>query len=145
MGTIFDNKKSIFKKSKALMTDGCCQEPEPCCNVGTGLRNYKVFYTENGNPTPIEINNASTFLLTINTGTKWAIVLDDITGSVTVTAITVTPTIAGLNIATTPFTFPPNGNTLLDANWATTGTRIFSVSVTTNSGNFSFNAQIKVL
>jgi hypothetical protein len=144
MGTIFDSKKSIFKKSKALMTDGCCEVPEPCCGVSTGLRGYKVFYGD-GNPTPIEINNASTFLTTINTGTKWGIYLDDITGSVTVTAITVTPAIADLNIAITPLIVPSLGNTILSANWATTGTRIFSVSVTTDSGNFSFNAQIKVL
>lgn len=143
MGTIFDSKTNIFKKNKPLMTDGCCDEALPCCESGTGARGYKVFYVDSG--TPQEINDGSTFLETVSIGTKWAIYLDDMNGSVTVTSVVVTPTIADLNITTTPIIFPTFGNTIISANWVTTGTRTFSVSVTTDSGNFSFNAEIKVL
>ena len=142
MGTIFDKKKSIFKKSKALMTDGCCEVAEPCCDAGALLK-YKVYY-EDGPQTPI--NNASTLVKTIAPSTKWSVRLETVGSNVTVTSIVVTPTIAGLNINTTPFTIThPASGSIVDANWATLGTRIFTVSITTNVGTFSFNAEIKVL
>jgi hypothetical protein len=142
MGTIFDKKKSIFKKSKALMTDGCCEVAEPCCDAGALLK-YKVYY-EDGPIT--QISNASTLLKTITPNTKWSVRLETVGSNVTVTSIVVTPTIAGLNINTTPFTITdPASGSIVDANWATTGTRTFTVSITTNVGNFSFNAEIKVV
>jgi hypothetical protein len=142
MGTIFDSKKSIFKKSKALMTDGCCEVSEPCCDASALLK-YKVYY-ESGTQT--QINNAGTLVKTIAPSTKWSVRLETAGSNVTVTSIVVTPTIAGLSINTTPFTITdPASGSIIDANWATTGTRIFTVSIITNVGNFSFNAEIKVL
>lgn len=146
MGTIFDSKTNIFKKNKPLMTDGCCDEALPCCESGTGARGYKIFFGDGG--TPQEINDGSTFLETINVNTKWSIYLETLTGlgSVTVSSIVIPSIPAGLSVATTPFTIPEPGNdAICNANWATTGTRTFSVSVTTDSGNISFNVEIKVL
>ena len=142
MGTIFDSKKSIFKKSKALMTDGCCEVAEPCCDTGALLK-FKVYY-EDGPKT--FINNASTLVKTIALSTKWSVQLETVGSNVTVTSIVVTPTITGLTIATTPFTIPdPSSGSIVNANWGTDGTRIFTVSITTDVGNFSFNAEIKVI
>lgn len=31
MGTIFNNKSSVFNRSKPLLTDGCCDITQPCC------------------------------------------------------------------------------------------------------------------
>jgi hypothetical protein len=144
MGTIFDNKKSIFKKSKALMTDGCCEVAESCCGVGAGLRGYKIFFI--GDVTQ-EINNGSTFVEKIAPNDKWKFILETIPGNgpVTVTSIVITPAIIGLSINSTPFSVSdPGSGTICEANWSTSGVRIFSVSITTDSGNFSFNAQITV-
>lgn len=144
MGTIFDKKTSIFKKNKPLMTDGCCEVAEPCCGTGTGARGYKVFYSDG---IAQEINDGSTFVEKIAPNTKWGFSLETIpgNGSITVTSIVVTPAVIGLNVASTPFSVPdPGSGAICTANWSTSGVRIFSVSITTDSGNFSFNVEITV-
>jgi len=136
--------RSFFQRRKQILVDGCCDTETTCCDPRTGLRGYKVFYEDGG--TPIEINDSSTLNATLNVGDKWSIYLETINNDVDVTLIVVTPTIAGLSITSTPFTvLHPGTGAIVNANWGTTGTRLFSVNVFTNSGNFSFTAQIKVL
>jgi hypothetical protein len=136
--------RSFFQKKKQILVDGCCDTETTCCDSGARLRGYKVFYGDGG--TPIEINDSSTLNATLNVGNKWGIYLETINNDVGVISIVVTPTIAGLGIASTPFTvYHPGNGGIVNANWGTSGTRLFTVNVTTNSGNFSFTAQIKVL
>lgn len=143
MGTIFDNKKSIFKKSKPLMTDGCCEVAEPCCTPA--LRRFRVWYTSGS--TDIEITNNSTFSISIPNSTKWNIYIETIPGkgSVNVTTITVPSVPSGLTVYPTPIAVAdPGSQTLCDANWASDGVRTFTMSLITDGGNFTFNAQITV-
>jgi hypothetical protein len=136
--------RSFFQKRKQILVDGCCDTETTCCDPGARLRGYRVFYSDGG--TPIEINDSSTLNTVLNVGDKWNIYLETINNDVDVTSIVVTPIIAGLNIASTPYTVShPGTGPIVDANWGTSGTRTFTVNVTTNSGNFSFTAQIKVL
>jgi hypothetical protein len=137
--------RSFFQKRKQILVDGCCDTETTCCVPGTGLRKYKVYYDNGG--LPIEINDASNFLTTIAINTKWSIYLETTSSSVDVTSIIVTPSpILGLLVGLTPDTVAhPGSKVIVEANWATTGTRTFSVLITTNSGNFSFYAEIKVL
>jgi hypothetical protein len=137
--------RSFFQKRKQILVDGCCDTETTCCVPGIGLRGYKVYYSDGG--LPIEINDASNFAINIPINTKWTIYLETISSSVGVTSIVVTPSpIAGLLVGLTPATVAyPGTKVIVEANWATIGQRIFTVNVTTNSGNFSFNADIKVL
>jgi len=126
------------------MVDGCCDTEKACCTPGTGLKGYKVYYDDGG--TPVEINNGSTLNTTIAIDTQWDIYLELILDDVVVTSIVVTPTITGLIIASTPYTATyPGTGPIVSANWSTTGTRLFTVDVTTDSGNYSFTVQIKVI
>ena len=137
--------RSFFQKKKQILVDGCCDTETTCCVPGTGLRKYKVYYSDGG--LPIQINDTSNFVITIAINTKWTIYLETTNSSVDVTSIVVTPSpIAGLLVGLTPATVAyPGSKVIVEANWATTGQRIFTVNITTNSGNFSFNADIKVL
>jgi hypothetical protein len=147
MARMFNSNKvrSFFQKKKQILVDGCCDTETTCCDSGAKLRGYRVFYIDGG--LPIEINDASNFLTTIAINTKWSIYLETTSSSVGVTSIVVTPSpIAGLLVGLTPETVTyPGTKSIVEANWATTGTRTFTVNVTTNSGNFSFYAEIKVL
>jgi hypothetical protein len=137
--------RSFFQKKKQILVDGCCDTETTCCVPGTVLRKYKVYYSDGG--LPIEINDASNFVTTIAINTKWNIYLETTSSSVGVTSIVVTPSpIAGLLVGLTPATVAyPGTKVIVEANWATIGTRTFTVNVTTNSGNFSFYSEIKVL
>ena len=43
MGMFNDNKtKSFFRRGKQRLVDGCCEEPEPCCNVLLCNYNWQI-------------------------------------------------------------------------------------------------------
>jgi hypothetical protein len=144
MGTIFDSKTNIFKKNKPLMTDGCCEEPLPCCgNTGIGLRGYELLFDA-----PAGLNLIDTDELyeeEVFIGEKYAIQLQTIgLGPVTVLSVTITPLSTELTASLgIPFVVSDPGTaTIASGQFLNPGTYPFTIFVVTDSGNVSFNVSI---
>lgn len=146
MGTIFGNKKSIFKKSKALMTDGCCEVPEPCCGPGSGLRGgYKILFNYDTLPSPEEVFDGTGTNVVLANGTKWDFYLET-TGPVNVQVISISVLPALLNTivnvagtAVYPGLYPIIQSAVGFAGGS------FTVTIVTDSGTFTFSANITMI
>lgn len=144
MGMIFDSKTNIFKKNKALMTDGCCDEALPCCGDNTQPKGYKLQYVGD---TTFDITG--NFTTNQGNNKKWSIILiDDLDGTdINITGINITPSIpAGLSVLSPlPVTVSDGDNvTIVGATWDT-GLRAFTIELLTDQGNFTFKAEINVI
>jgi hypothetical protein len=145
MGTIFDSKKSIFKKSKALMTDGCCEVPEPCCGIGAALKGgYKVYFDDG--TIPVEMTDGLSFYKALPSGTKWSVYLET-TGPVGVvtSSIYVTPTPPVYLSVGSPITTPYPGSSAILSSSISLGPVNVTVTLTTDSGNITFSVNITSL
>lgn len=146
MGTIFSNKKSIFKKIKALMTDGCCEVPEPCCGTGTGLRGgYRVLFNHDLLPSAQEVFDGTGVNVTLANGSKWSFYLET-TGPVDVQiiSISVSPSVIntivnGAGTAVYPGLYPIIQSAVNFAGGS------FTVTIVTDSGTFTFSANITMI
>ena len=146
MGTIFDLKTNIFKKNKPLMTDGCCEEPLPCCgNTGTGLRGYDLLFESPAGLNKIDTDELyKTELFALE---KYSIQIQTIgLGPVTVLSVTITP-LSGEFSASLGLPFvvsDPGTGVIASGLFLNPGTYPFTIFVVTDSGNVSFNVSIIV-
>jgi hypothetical protein len=144
MARMFNSNKvrSFFQKRKQILVDGCCEVTEPCCpNVVLGR--YKVNF-EDGT-TPVGITDGLSFYKTLPNGTKWSFYLETI-GPVDVDIINILVTPPVLNtVVNTPGTavYPPGMGfyPIIQSGTGFAGGN-FTVTIVTDSGNFTFTANI---
>jgi hypothetical protein len=146
MGTIFDSKKSIFKKSKTLMTDGCCEIAEPCCGIGAGLKGgYKVYFNHGLLPSPQEIFDGTGVNATLANGIKWNFYLET-TGPVDVQIISISssPLLLNTLVGSAGNAVYPGLYPIIQSEVGFTGGS-FTVTIVTDSGTFTFSANITII
>jgi len=147
MARMFNSNKvrSFFQKKKQIFVDGCCEVTEPCCpNVVLGR--YKVYFDDG--TIPVEITDGLSFYKTLANGTKWVFYLETI-GPVDVDIINILVTPSVLNtVVNTPGTavYPPGLGfyPIIQSGVGFAGGN-FTVTIVTDSGNFTFTANITMI